>query len=158
MIVQIDGNVGFPITLDPTVWIFDDRKIELQEAFQKSDQDQSGNDQQEVWTRDEYQQKLRPPVNKSLTRYERTKVLENSYVMPIHHFLKNAEPNQNATEAILHTTDGEQTITFEQLENAYLLFALDGKPLKEDGPVHVIFQDGSNQQDPFTGVNKISIK
>lgn len=33
MIVQLKGNVQFPITLDPTVWIFDDRKIKLEEAF-----------------------------------------------------------------------------------------------------------------------------
>ncbi|GEN44765.1 molybdopterin-binding protein [Alkalibacillus haloalkaliphilus] len=157
MIVQIQGNVGFPITLDPTVWIFDDRKIELNEAFGVSDNEDSENDQQQVWDRNEYQQKLRPPVNQSVTRYNRKKVLENSYVMPLHHFLKNSEPSGDAKEAILHTTDGDETISLDQLEQSYLLFALDGKPLTEDGPIHVILNDGSNKDAPFKGVEKISI-
>ncbi|GAA0452854.1 hypothetical protein [Alkalibacillus silvisoli] len=157
MIVQIQGNVGFSITLDPTVWIFDDRKIELEQAFYDGDQEQQRNEEQDVWDRNEYQQKLRPPVNQSVTRYNRKKVLENSYVMPIHHFLKNAEPNHDANEAILHTANGDYTITFEQLEQSYLLFSIDGKPLTENGPVHVIFNDGSNKDAPFTGVEHISI-
>ncbi len=33
MIIQIKGNVKYPITLDPSVWIFDDRKILLEDAF-----------------------------------------------------------------------------------------------------------------------------
>ena len=34
MIVQVNGNVKFPITLDPSVWIFDDRKVLLEEYLQ----------------------------------------------------------------------------------------------------------------------------
>ncbi|MDY0408070.1 hypothetical protein [Paracerasibacillus soli] len=37
MIVQLTGNITYPITLDPTVWIFDDRKIKLEEAFNEKD-------------------------------------------------------------------------------------------------------------------------
>lgn len=33
LIIQIKGNVKYPITLDPSVWIFDDRKILLEDAF-----------------------------------------------------------------------------------------------------------------------------
>lgn len=32
-IIQIKGNVKFPITLDPGVWIFDDRRIDLNTYF-----------------------------------------------------------------------------------------------------------------------------
>ncbi len=33
MIIIIDGEVNFPITLDPTVWIFDKRKFPIQVVF-----------------------------------------------------------------------------------------------------------------------------
>ncbi|OJF17340.1 MAG: hypothetical protein A6D91_10295 [Bacillaceae bacterium G1] len=33
MIVTIDGDVNYPITLDPTVWIFDKRKFPIQVVF-----------------------------------------------------------------------------------------------------------------------------
>mgnify|MGYP001051368502 CR=1 FL=1 len=32
-IVTITGNVKYPITLDPSVWIFDDRKFDLDQFF-----------------------------------------------------------------------------------------------------------------------------
>ena len=35
MIIPLTGNVRFSITLDPSVWIFDDRKIQFEEAFTK---------------------------------------------------------------------------------------------------------------------------
>ncbi|WP_027963063.1 hypothetical protein [Halalkalibacillus halophilus] len=157
MIVQVQGNVKFPITLDPTVWIFDDRKIEWKDAFQSEENGDHESDQQDIWSQNEYQQKIQPPVNKSLTRYDRKKVLENTYVMPVHHFLKNAETNISAGKARLHGEGQEQEISIDQLENAYLLFAVEGKPLKETGPVHVLFQDGSNKENPITHVSKITI-
>lgn len=33
MIIQLKGKVTYPITLDASVWIFDDRKIIFEEAF-----------------------------------------------------------------------------------------------------------------------------
>ena len=32
-IVFINGKVKFPITIDPLVWIFDDRKVEIDTYF-----------------------------------------------------------------------------------------------------------------------------
>ncbi|GEL76018.1 hypothetical protein [Tenuibacillus multivorans] len=159
LIVQIEGNVKHPITLDPTVWIFDDRKILLEEAF-KLKQDGAENDSAQddmPWNRDQYQQQLNPPINNSINKLEGKKALENSYLMPINYFLPNSKPNENAMKAILHTDNGEKEITIEQLNQSLLLFALDGKPLKEDGPVHLYFGDGSNQNTPFKGINRIEI-
>ena len=34
-IIPIKGAVKFTITLDPTVWIFDDRKIDLDDIFRR---------------------------------------------------------------------------------------------------------------------------
>ena len=35
-ILFINGKVRFPITIDPTVWIFDDRKIDLTTYFDET--------------------------------------------------------------------------------------------------------------------------
>ncbi|MET3682004.1 hypothetical protein ABID56_000083 [Alkalibacillus flavidus] len=158
MIVQVQGNVGFSITLDPTVWIFDDRKVLLSDAFEtESDDAQDDEKPDDALTVQQYQQKINPPINDSVDRYNRKKVLENSYVMPLQHFIHNSEPSADATEAILHTSDGEARISISDLINCYLLFSVDGKPLKETGPVHVILPDGSNQDDPYTGVDRITV-
>lgn len=158
MIVQIKGNVGFPITLDPTVWIFDDRKVLLDEVFNQTPQDEQQEEKaDDALTVQQYQQKINPPINDSVDRYNRKKALVNSYVMPLQHFIHNAEPSADATEAILHTDNGEKRISISDLINCYLLFSVDGKPLKESGPVHVILPDGSNQANPYQGVGEITI-
>src|SRR5699024_10748319 len=90
MIVQITGNVSYTITLDPTVWIFEDRKILLEEAFtediQKKDKKDELADASDRFSQEVYQQNLKPPINKTnkgISRKDREKILENSYVMPI---------------------------------------------------------------------------
>ncbi len=151
MIVQVRGNVKFPITLDPTVWIFDDRKILLEDFLKKgvnAAEDEALNDDQDL------QQKTKPPVNRSLTKYEREKVLENSYIMPIKEFLYNSEPEENVVSAILHTDHSDVEISFSELEDSALLFAYNGKPLT-DGPVHVYVHNKSN---PIKGVHTITLK
>lgn len=58
---------------------------------------------------------------------------------------------------VLVTKRKEIVISIADLYNSYLLFALDGKPLTEDGPVHLLFKDGSNKDNPIKGVTKIKI-
>lgn len=161
MIVQIKGKVTFSITLDPTVWIFDDRKILLEEAFtENKNQTEEDNELEKAsqrWSRAVNQQKINPPVNKSISRLEGEKILTNSYVMPIIEFLENAEIKSDAKDATLVTTEGEKEISLAELRDCYLLFALKGKPLTEDGPVHLFYKDGSNKEAPIKGINKIVI-
>ncbi|SEQ62366.1 hypothetical protein SAMN05216232_2898 [Virgibacillus subterraneus] len=161
MIVPIIGNVTYSITLDPTVWIFDDRKILLEEAFTERENVQVEDNELENaskrWSRAVYQQKINPPVNKSISRFEREKILENSYVMPINEFVDHAEVNENATDVTIVTSKGDEHISLEALQSCYLLFAVDGKPLKEEGPVHLFYKDGSNKDNPITGIEKIVI-
>src|SRR5699024_150889 len=104
-----------------------------------------------------FQKKIKPPVNKSLNRYEREQALKHSYVMPLEHFIKNAEINESAERVILKTDGDDNVISKEQLESSYLLFAFNGKPLKDDGPVQLYFGDGSNQHDPIKGIKEIII-
>lgn len=160
MIIQIMGNVNYSITLDPTVWIFDDRKILLDEAFSNRKNDDEKSEQDKVadrWSQEVYQQKIRPPVNKSINRFEREKILKNTYVMPIGEFLAHAEVNPHATDVTLETTQGQVEISLTDLQESYLLFAIKGKPIKDNGPIHIYFKDGSNKDDPIKGVQNIVI-
>lgn len=164
MIIRLIGNVQYPLTLDPTVWIFDDRKILMEDAFNSksvspSDEEEEWEKTSKAWDREIYQQRIKPPVNKSISRMEGKQILKGTFVMPIKDFLTTSEPADQAKTAVLHRQDGEVTsISLEELENSLLLFAKDGKPIREDGPVHIFLGDGSNKDKPITGINKIEIK
>lgn len=161
MIIQLKGKVGFAITLDPTVWIFDDRKVEFKDAFIDKEvevvEDDSLTKAAEIFNREIYTRSNKPPVNKSINRFEREKILESTYVMPIVEFLKHAEVNDNAKNAILKTDSDDVVITIEQLAASYFLFAVEGKPLKDDGPIHLYFGDGSNKEAPIKNVKQIIV-
>jgi len=164
MIIQLKGKVKFPLTLDPSVWIFDDRKIIFEEAFedrQKNDESENEDLEKaaELFNQEIYsQKKIKPPVNRSINQYERKKILENSYVMPIEEFMKIAVIEEDASRAVLKTDGDDVIITTEQLESSYFHFAIDGKQIKEDGPIHLYFGDGSNKDKPIKGVKNIVIE
>lgn len=161
MIVPITGNVTYSITLDPSVWIFDDRKILLEEAFNSEKTEAVSEEEFErvdrVWNQEVNYQRVKPPVNRSIKRFERDKILQSSYVMPIQDFISHTEIKADAIDATLVTEYDNINIAISDLENCYLLFALDGKPLKEDGPVHLFYKDGSNKENPIKGIKKIII-
>jgi len=160
MIIQLTGNVEYSITLDPSVWIFDDRKVLLDDAFTIDHNEEDKNQLDNVadrWSKEVYQQRTRPPVNKSITRFEREKILKNSYVMPINEFLSHAKVKSHAKNVTLETSNGVFKVSLEDFQDCYLLFAVKGKPIKENGPVHIYFKDGSNKEDPIKGVQKIII-
>mgnify|MGYP001228263949 FL=1 len=77
--------------------------------------------------------------------------------MPMIDFYNHAEVNEDAKDVTLVTNHGDVKISLEQLKNAYLLFSIKGKPVKEDGPVHLYFGDGSNNDNPIKGIKKIII-
>ncbi|HLR07813.1 MAG TPA: hypothetical protein VK136_00950 [Bacillota bacterium] len=161
MIVPITGNVVYPITLDPSVWIFDDRKIEFEKAFATSYEPEDGDDElkkaAERWNKEVSPKNYISTTNRGIGRSERKEILKRSYVMPIKPFIENAEPKSNARHAILMTRFGNETIALERLKNSFLLFSKEGKPLKEDGPVHLYDRDGSNQNNPIKGIQKIIV-
>ncbi|WP_181348956.1 hypothetical protein [Thalassobacillus sp. CUG 92003] len=161
MIIQIEGNVKYPITLDPTVWIFDDRKRSFQEVFEPELAEAEAEQEDEVtkrskrWNREVYQQKLNPPVNKSISRFEKEKILKGTFLMPLSPFIQTSEPDRNAQTATLITENGEYELPADDLKQALLLFSEEGKPLKDKGPVHLYFEDGSNRESPIKGITKI---
>lgn len=166
MIVQIKGNVKFPITLDPTVWIFDDRKKTFSEVFEgeKIDIESKHSEEDELkrqstrFDREVYQQKINPPVNKSINRYEKQRILKGTFLMPLKPFLHTSEPLPDVQKAALVTDEGEEIIDADVLAESLLLFSEDGKPLHDQGPVHLYFKDGSNRSTPIKGIKKIVLQ
>lgn len=162
MIVPIIGNVTYSITLDPTIWIFDDRKVDFDKAFEVKPDDTNEEDELEKaanrWNRAVYEPHSKPPVNRSISRLEDEKILQGTFVMPIEDFITHSEIKSDAINASLIVADGEDvTISLGELRNSYLLFARDGKPLTEDGPVHFYHKDGSNRDTPVKFVKKIKV-
>lgn len=161
MIIPIFGKVAYQITLDPTVWIFDDRKILLEDAFSPGGQKKNEQDPSKMtakrFERDFAQIEDKDFFANHVSKSREKDVLQNSYVMPIAEFLDNAEIEKDAVKALLITDNDEITLTLDELYNSYFLFALNGRAIGEDGPVHVLFKDGSNKDDPIKGVKKIKI-
>src|SRR5699024_2154975 len=101
MIIQLKGQVEFPITLDPTVWIIDDRNVVLEDAFEErveKTERKETKKAEELFNQEIYSQKsIKPPVNKRLKRAEREKALKHSFVMPIKDFLDTEKIDATAT-------------------------------------------------------------
>src|SRR5699024_12855877 len=100
--------------------------------------------------------KNKPRVKKNINKYERNQILVNIYVMTIYDFVENAEVDSDITEAIITTTNGHVEVTIDKFKSYLLLFSENGKPVKEDGPVHLYFDDASNKDNPIKGISKIT--
>src|SRR5699024_12574373 len=98
MIIQLKGQVEFPITLDPTVWIFDDRKVLLEDALKERVEKTEVNPAQkaeELFNQEIYSQKsIKPTNNKSLNREEREKAIKHTFIMPIKEYLDTEKLDQ----------------------------------------------------------------
>lgn len=162
MIIPVKGNVKFPITIDPTVWIFDDRKVDLDEFFSEHYKEVNAEEEytdvtSKQWSREITEGAVFPPTLKSEKKYERTKLLTNSYAMAIQPFIQNAEPLSSATHLVV---EGEDEVRYPLSEIASLLvqFSEKGKPLKEDGPVYLLHKDGSNLTAPLKHVRAFRVE
>jgi hypothetical protein len=162
-IILITGNVKYTITLDPGVWIFDDRRIDLTTFF-STNQEQSNEIEEYTkavskhWDREIMEGAIYPPTLKSEKKFEKEKVLTGTFGIALKHFLKNAEPNETATEFVVKTSEGNYEMPLEKAFDVILGFSNNGKPLSSDGPVYVYFEDGSNQQKPIKNVTEFLIK
>jgi hypothetical protein len=162
-IIVLSGKVRYSITLDPTVWIFDDRKVDLTTYFSTSSD--HTNELEEYtksvskhWDREIMEGAVYPPTLKTEKKYEKEKVLTGSFGIPILPFLKNAELDEDAVALTIKTTASEHEISLDKAKNLLLGFSDMGKPLSEDGPVHVYFGDGSNLLHPIKNVREFTIK
>src|SRR5690625_1435596 len=101
MIIPIEGNVTYPITLDASVWIFDERKIIFEDAFTNSKKPKKEKEENYIKEAAErlnraYDPRVKQNINRNLNKQEQEDALTYSYVMPIKPFLEHTEPNENA--------------------------------------------------------------
>ncbi|MGD8191625.1 hypothetical protein ACQCN2_16715 [Brevibacillus ginsengisoli] len=139
-VIVIKGAVTYSITLDPSVWIFDERKIDFQD-LSMIDEDNDTIEQHVYlqgagshWDR-ELREGATPPTERP-SMPELRKSLEGDFGMKLSFFLKNAQVSSEATILRVHRENGE-TVDFslEDANRAILQFAQNGKPIREKGPV-----------------------
>jgi hypothetical protein len=162
-ILLISGKVKYSITLDPSVWIFDDRKVDLTTYFSKSMEQYNELEEytksiSKHWDREIIEGAVYPPTLKTEKKYEKEKVLTGSFGISLQPFINNAEPTEEATVLVIKTSTSVHEIPLDIAQDLILGFSKSGKPLSEDGPVHVYYGDGSNQQNPIKNVREFIIK
>jgi hypothetical protein len=162
-IIIISGKVKYSITLDPGVWIFDDRRVDLTTFFSTKLETSNSLDEytkavSKHWDREIMEGSIYPPTLKSEKKFEKEKVLTGTFGIPLKPFLMNSEPASDAHTFVIQSTDGTYEYPLEMANDFILGFSNKGKPLTSDGPVHVYLGDGSNQQNPIKNVKCFIIK
>lgn len=162
-IILIDGNVEFTITLDPSVWIFDDRKIEWDTFVSKQNAKTAEESYEEKMSKQwdevtQYGVRIPSSAN-SEKKFLKEKLIEGTFVMPLAPFIENAKPHDNATSLIVHTKHGTaHVLPLDKAKEAALCFCIKGKPITDNGPAHLYYGDHSNINDPITGIQKLTVK
>ncbi|MBD8068436.1 peptidyl-prolyl cis-trans isomerase [Bacillus sp. PS06] len=162
-IILLTGNVKYNITLDPGVWIFDDRRVDLTTYFdaQKQTEDQLEKYTKEVsahWDREIKEGAIVPPTKQSEKKYKKEQILTGTFGIPFHDFLKHSSPAENAESLKIITDQEPVIIPINKAYDAILGFSLKGKPLREDGPVHFYYGDGSNRDNPIKNISEFIIE
>lgn len=162
-VIQITGNVRHSITLDPGIWIFDDRRIDLNAFFTKDyvEKDELEEYKKNIgkhWSREIMEGATFPPTLETEKAFEQSKDITGTYGIYLHHFLKNATPNEDATSIIFVTQDDEKfSYPLDMTEEFILKYSNEGQPIREDGPVHILLKDGSNKEQPIKRVIEVKI-
>lgn len=161
-IIQLTGKVKFPITIDPGVWIFDERRVDLDTYFEQKKEtggelDAYTKSVSEQWDK-EITEGAQLPEGPGKKKFEKQKVLEGSFGMPIGPFLKNAEPDGDASTLVVRAEGREYTFPLSEAYSMIAAFSNKGKPLRDDGPIHLYLEDGSNMNNPIRDVKEFIIK
>lgn len=160
-ILPIKGKVKYPITMDSGVWIFDDRRIDLNTYFTEGVQEKEDEEftvASKHWDRVIKEGAVSPPTLKSERQFEKYKVLTGTFGIFLKPFLENAEPEADAATLVVETESDEYSFPLSEGYNLILAFSKDGKPLREDGPVHILYPDGSNRDHPITEVRAFRVE
>lgn len=152
-VIVCKGAVTFPITLDPSVWIFDERKIDLLTYAGEEGPSDQERAQYLQGTGSQWDKELREgaalPTDRPTSLVEARKALEGDYGMPLAPFIENAQPLPEATHVRLHRKEGEPLlIPIEEAKRAILQFSKGGKPIRENGPVYFYFPETLLAKEP----------
>ena len=140
MIFPINGKVRHQLTIDPTVWIFDERKVAVEKIGQPADtseQEAYYAKMGAAWDKG-IMEGSRTDHNRPMTRAEKEAALQGSFAMSLAPFIRNAELLPDAT-AIRFEGEEIVEVPLEQLDDIYLQFSKDGKVLT-DGPVYLLHE------------------
>lgn len=149
--LNITGQVKFTITMDPTSFLFDDRKIKWEDFLHMIDNN--------IDFLAEEKDDDTPPFKKKRRKYRREDLLTESFVIPTKPFIENAEPLEDASKVIFELREGDQyELPLSEAKQGVFRFSNKGKALIEDGPLYFYYGDGSNRDHPVKGIQKIVIK
>lgn len=141
--IQIKGAVNFPITLDSTTWIFDDRKVSLEDlekgVFDGTKPIQFEDNRE--WNRAILEGQTNPPTLNSEIKYKKRSVLEGSFVINMTPFFKTSEPQSNTTAIKLFNDEDAIEVPLDLLPYLFFQFAKDGKRLYDDNSVDSFVYD-----------------
>lgn len=162
-IISLTGEVKYNLTLDPTVWIFDDRRLDLNTYFETAkkevDNEKYLRDVGAHWSREIMEGAVFPPTLKTERKFDRKGMMTGTFGIEIKPFLDNAEIKQQASSVVfLTSTDKTHRFSIEEAKTFIFKFSEDGKPLIEDGPVHILFADGSNRENPIRNIKGIRVE
>lgn len=135
--IQIKGAVKFPITLDSTTWIFDDRKVkieDLESGIFDGTKPIDFEDNRE-WNRAILEGQTNPPTLNSEIKYKKNAMLDGTFVINMATFFKNAEPHNDAKLIRLSNDKDAIDIDIELLPYLFFQFAREGKRLYDDNAV-----------------------
>jgi hypothetical protein len=135
--IQIKGAVKFPITLDSTTWIFDDRKVkieDLESGIFEGTKPIDFEDNRE-WNRAILEGQTNPPTLNSEIKYKKNAMLDGTFVINMATFFKNAEPHNDAKLIRLSNDKDAIDIDIELLPYLFFQFAREGKRLYDDNAV-----------------------
>ncbi len=158
MIIQIQGKVKFKITLDPSTWIFDDRKITIEEmeAGKTTGVEPISFKDNKAWNRDILEGGAKPPTLNSEKKFKKQQLLEGTYVINMAPFFAITEPDADATAIRLSNGNEHEDIRLEDVPQLYFQFSKNGKRLYEDGMVDAFIYNGEYSQ-KIDHVNAIEV-
>lgn len=162
-IILISGKVKYPITLDPGVWIFDDRRLDLLTYFtsnreQVDELEEYKKAVSKHWDREIMEGAVYPPTLKTEKKFEKEKLITGTFGIPLKPFLLNAEPTEDATSLFIESNDANVEVPLHEAYEMILGFSENGKPLTADGPIYIYYGDGRNQNHPIKNVTRFILK
>ena len=95
-VIPVTGKVKYQITLDPSVWIFDDRRLDLKTYFTEKQEEESEDlkylfKMGQHWSREIMEGATFPPTLKTERKLDRKGMQTGTFGMEINYFLDNAE-------------------------------------------------------------------
>jgi len=160
-IMQVKGLVSFSITIDPSVWIFDDRKKTSEEIFapkqSESELEAYTKEVSKHWDR-ELLEGARLPEKSEGKKYKKQEIITGTFYMPLAPFIKNAEPLKEAEHLVIQSAEKELIYPLTLVDEIVLLFCRNGKPITDSGPIHLYFQNKGIDQTPVTSITGFELR